>query len=554
MEKVRVLRLRLVLALLFILLPAVVLAFDFESGGIFYDISYDNATVVKGNSKYVGDIVIPYSVTNSGKTYKVNRIGNYAFQNCEGITSITINADIEKIGANAFEGLQISRLSLPASVTEIEVYAFAKCSKLKSFVIPNSVVTIGVHAFDGCESLENVTIGDGLEKVSDYCFSACVGLRTVVLGNKVKMLSASAFKGCSILETIIQMAPVETIGPECFMGCTKLSSIALSRNAQVIGENAFSGCVNLSEVELAEGLSTIHNYAFSGCESLRQIYIPSSVTTVSDHVFYGCTNLQTVRFGTATDESNTTIGAYSFESCQNLKSLFLGSNVNSVGIYNFDKVGKLDSIVSYSLVPPSVDERTFKDYLHFNYTDSIYEHTTLYVPAEALEAYKAHEVWKKFFNIKALDEQLTLTIKDGDGGVVKLLPTKGQSYELMVEPSEGWTVHSVTYDGEEVTSQLLNGKIFKTPAILKSCVLTVAFEQGGTSVRSVSTDRDIRVLARGSELIVKGTSPGEVVGVYTIDGKAICSETASASTVCLTLAPNQIYIIKVADRSIKIAL
>lgn len=554
MEKSRVLKQKRILMLFLILLPAVVFAYDFESGGIYYDVSYDKVTVVKGASNYTGDVVIPYSVTNSGKTYKVNKIGNYAFQKCEGITSVTINADIEKIGANAFEGLKISQLALPTSVTDIDVYAFTNCSELKRFSIPNSVVTLGVHAFDGCESLEEVTIGDGLEKIPDYCFLGCVNMKTIVLGDNVKTLSASAFKNCVSLETISQMAHVEKIGPECFMGCVKLSSIALSKNAQIIDESAFSGCINLSEVDMAEGLTTINNYAFKNCESLKQLYIPSSVAKVFDHVFDGCTNLQTVRFGSANSETETSIGAYTFTSCINLRSLFFGSNIKSIGIYNYNNVGKLDSIVSYSLVPPSVDVRTFEDYLHFAYTDSIYEHTTLYVPSEALDAYKSHEVWKKFFNIKALEEQLTLTIKYADGGVVKFLPAKGQSYELMVEPSEGWAVNSVTFDDLDVTSQLLNGKVFKTPAILKSCTLTVAFEQSGTLVRSLSTGRNIRVLASGNNLVVKGILPGESVEVFSIDGKAICSKKASSSMVSMTVMPGQIYIVRTADKTMKIAL
>lgn len=400
------------------LMPMSVLGYDFKSEGVFYSIVYDNVTVTKGDTKYSGDIVIPLSVTNNGKTYKVNRIDNYAFQDSEDITTITINAEIEKIGTGAF-----------------------------------------------------------------------------------------------------------------------------------------SNCKKLSYVYIPEGVTEIGDYAFSGCESLRNIFIPCSVKRTWGHLFEGCKNLQSITFGTKDSDAETIIDGYTFMNCEELRSLILGSNVKSIGLYNFSQVVKLDSIASYSLVPPSVYDRTFLDYLHFEYTDSIYENTTLYVPAEALTAYKTHEIWKKFNHIKAIgDEQLTLTIKYANNGVVKLLPQKGEQYELIIEPDEGWEIHSVSYNGEDVTSQVINGQIFKTPAIIKSSFLTVAFEQAGTAVRELQTGSDVRVTAKHGQIIVTGIMPGEKIDVYSLGGKIVCSEVANATTVSLSVSPQQVYIVNTANKVIKIAL
>ena len=537
------------------LFPVLAFAYDFESGGIFYNIVYDDVTVTKGDSKYIGDIIIPSHVSNKGKIYKVSVIDNYAFQNCNEITSITINAEIERIGANAFEGLNISSLVLPETVARIEVTAFANCCYLTQFVIPDSVTSIGNGAFQNCTLLERVTIGNGLEKIPENCFKGCINLKTVALGNKVNRLSSSAFKNCKELLSINCSESVETIDSECFMGCEKLPVIEIGVNGRNIGTSAFANCKNLSRISLSEGLTYIGDYAFSGCENLRCLYVPCSLTNTGGHVFSGCKNLQSVIFGTKDSNAETKIGNYMFDKCEKLRSLILGSNVESVGIYNFSQVGKLDSIVSYSLVPPSVDERTFLDYLHFEYTDSIYEHTTLYVPAEALAAYKTHEVWKKFFHIKAIeDEQIALIIKYADNGVVKIIPQKGEQYELLIEPSNGWKIHTVSFDGEDVTSQVTNGQIFKTPAILKSSLLNVAFEQIGSAVRLQSSDSNVKVMAKNGQIIVTGVMAGERIDVYTIDGKVVCSEVANANIVYLSLLPEQLYIVKAAGKIIKIAL
>lgn len=65
----------------------------------------------------------------------VTSIGNYAFYDCFGLTSITI----------------------PNSVTAIEDSAFARCSSLTSITIPESVISIKRSAFFGCPGLTNIT-------------------------------------------------------------------------------------------------------------------------------------------------------------------------------------------------------------------------------------------------------------------------------------------------------------------------------------------------------------------------------------------------------------
>ena len=101
-----------------------------ESENTVYD-SRDNCNAIiktSTNTLIAGckNTFIPNSVTS---------IGNYAFQECEGLTFITI----------------------PSSVTSIGNHAFEYCSGLNSFTIPYSVTFIGDYAFYQCSKLENVT-------------------------------------------------------------------------------------------------------------------------------------------------------------------------------------------------------------------------------------------------------------------------------------------------------------------------------------------------------------------------------------------------------------
>jgi len=86
--------------------------------------------------KTVGDVVIPEYVTDDDNTrHAVTGIGDYAFRDCNEMTSVTI-AD---------------------SVTEIGTGAFVNCSKLSRAAVPNSVRSIGNSAFDGCISLSLIS-------------------------------------------------------------------------------------------------------------------------------------------------------------------------------------------------------------------------------------------------------------------------------------------------------------------------------------------------------------------------------------------------------------
>ena len=107
------------------------LAYGCKVDGIYYDITPANRTASVTRVSYSGGVIIPETIAFDGTTYSVTSIGDGAFANHSGLTSVTI----------------------PNSVTSIGNYAFFNCSGLTSVTIPNSVTSIGDSAFNGCSGL-----------------------------------------------------------------------------------------------------------------------------------------------------------------------------------------------------------------------------------------------------------------------------------------------------------------------------------------------------------------------------------------------------------------
>ena len=229
------------ITILFVLLLTCVglWAQSFEVDGIKYRVSSaENKTVnVTGfNSSYEGDLVLNGSVVYNGETYQVVTIGNDAFLDCSGLTSLTIPNSVTSIGNVAFGGcngltsinvekgntMYDSRNGCNAIIETGNNRLIAGC---KNTIIPNSVTSIGSYAFWGCSGLTSLTIPNSVTSIERGAFYNCSGLTSVTIPNSVTSIGHNAFEGCSGLTSVTIPNSVTSIGDYAFYNCSGLTEI-----------------------------------------------------------------------------------------------------------------------------------------------------------------------------------------------------------------------------------------------------------------------------------------------------------------------------------------
>lgn len=235
-----------------------------EINGINYRLDEDNLTaevIEKTYNRYMGDIMIPEIVVFDELTYRVERIGDMAFNECYSLTSITI----------------------PNSVKSIGEETFLDCESLTSITIPDGVTSIGDWAFAGCESLTSITIPKRVTSIGRNVFVRCSSLTSIVVeeGNTVY----DSRKNCNAI--------IETRSNVLMYGC---KTTIIPNSVEKIGYRAFSGCKSLTTIVVSDGVWLIDEQAFSDCESLTSITIPKRVTIIGSRAFLHCNSLTSITF------------------------------------------------------------------------------------------------------------------------------------------------------------------------------------------------------------------------------------------------------------------
>ena len=216
---------------------------------------------------------IVYSGTASGSPWGERALNGY-------IENGIVYEDSSKTKLLACSSSREGTVVIPNSVTSIGDNAFYDCNGLTSITIPDSVTSIGEGAFYDCFSLTSITIPDSVTSIGGGAFSDCTGLTSITIPDSVTSIGNSAFSYCAGLTSITIPNSVTSIGEGAFYGCTGLTSITIPNSVTSIGEGVFYDCSSMSDVfilnpnclteESAESIfpstATIHSHSGYGVE------------------------------------------------------------------------------------------------------------------------------------------------------------------------------------------------------------------------------------------------------------------------------------------------
>ena len=403
--------------------------------GICYVLNNEDKTaevIFPNEARYQGDIVVPdtvkqgdiaYAVTSLGEGafFQANLtslqlpkqtlriIGPSAFSECRGLTAIDIPEGVTAIGNYALGGSDFTRISIPASVTEMGEAVVGSCPKLETITVAEGNTHFGV--FDG------VLMDKAQTRLIRYP-SKMAGT-TYTVPATVKSFDRRAFQHLAFLTSLNIPASVTELDNNTFYAAMSLAEInidpahtayrsvdgvvysaamdslclypagkpnktyTVNAATRIIGESAFDNASHLQTVAIPEGVTTIYDFAFMNCTALKNISFPESVTSLGHSAFFECESLESIVLPPSITEIPVTLLA----ACTSLRSVTIPAGVTSISMTPF-LLCPLTEITCLATTPPTLHAMAF---LSMKQGD-----ITLYVPEEAVETYKATPVWKNF--------------------------------------------------------------------------------------------------------------------------------------------------------------
>lgn len=315
-------------------------AYDFEEGGIYYNLNDDGTSVTvtfetTNYNSYSGNVVIPNFVTHGGTTYTVSAIGDYAFMQSPDLTGIVISDSVKTVGRWAFRSCTgLRNVTIGKSITTLRYkkgsaifYAFQDCDSITSLTW--NAVNCADNGHMGTTNIEQVTFGPDVQVIPPGIAKESL-ITEIIIPYSVTTIGSSAFANCHYLENVTLGNSVTTIGSSAFANCELLESIDIPDAVTSIGSSAFSGCSSLAHVTLGNSVTTIGGGAFRNC-IFKFIDIPNSVTTIGDGAFDGCTSLTHVNMG----NSVTSIGNGAFYDCKGIEEITIPNTVTQIGLAAF---------------------------------------------------------------------------------------------------------------------------------------------------------------------------------------------------------------------------
>ena len=333
---------------------------------------------------------------------------NYVFINAEGMEPTKLTINVTKPGEFAQLLLEktdnwnkVNELTVTGSLNDDDLNVFKRMKQLLKLDLSKAAINKIPNKFDGFNYwvgssyaeqrqgfnvLETLVLPE-LESIGDYAFTQCYRLKSLTMP-KVKTIGIAAFAQCG-LSSISLPEGLTSMGNYAFFR-SQLTSVTIPNSMTTISGWCFNENSKLAHITLPETVTELGTHAIS-CTSIDTLSL-FSVLTIGESAFWNCSKLRSVTFG----ENLETIGYRAFEKTP-LTEVELPGNLREVNQSFYDCKG-LKKVVCHTAAPPTSNNG---DLLYgCDKTD-----VKLYVPALAIDYYRAANGWKEFYTILPIDEK-----------------------------------------------------------------------------------------------------------------------------------------------------
>ena len=293
--------------------------------------------------------------------------GNYFLQNCMGLQELTVLAATPPVlgSEGAFAGVDNT---IPVCVPAASIGTYASTEPWDRFSNYKAIIASGTCGAEaGGSNLTWTLTSDGTLTIrgtgdmADFTSDNqpweehLAAIRTAVVQEGVTSVGNYFLSNCTGLTSLTLPAGLMSAKHQFLFGCTGLTSLTLPAGLSSVGDNFLRDCTGLTSITLPEELTSVGYYFLSGCTGLTSIDLPDGLTSVGDYFLLDCTGLTSITL----PEELTSVGNYFLYDCTGLTSIDLPDGLTSVGSYflldctgltSIDLPDGLTSVGSYFLL------------------------------------------------------------------------------------------------------------------------------------------------------------------------------------------------------------
>lgn len=197
---------------------------------------------------------------------------------------------------------------------------FMGCSNLESIELPENVINIYMYAFGDCTKLKikGKKLPNRIKKIGRHAFKDCQSLELDELPSGLTSIEEQTFDGCTSLALTELPEGIERLDYGCFIG-TKVSFSKLPDSLTVIKGHALNG-TQVSFTEFPDSLTGIKQNGCNGCPNLTKLTFPEGLTSIEQMAFYNCENLKEL---TMKGSTPPTLGSPCFAGSTKLTAIYV---------------------------------------------------------------------------------------------------------------------------------------------------------------------------------------------------------------------------------------